>query len=219
MYVTFKYAFQFPLPHKYYSPASLSLAAPVLLLVLVHLGLGLFGSVPVVVVGQQNFQVCIAIPDLTNVLDPLSCDNYYICSGGVGLFAPCPGDTWFDPVNQVCADPSIVECHLFASTPVTPTRDPNVEDGIFCPATDNPFVMQFIPSLIDCERYYICYHGQPMSMRCLEGFYWNQAARMCDYPINANCAVSVPNVWLTFIRFDPMDGWMSRKCCVIYATV
>lgn len=141
----------------------------------------------------QNVPVCEGVADFTYVIDPASCDNYYICIGEEGRLAPCPGGDWFDPVNQWCASPDTVECHLYASTtnsPITNTQDPDVEDGIICPATDNPVTIQFFPSLMDCERYYICYHGLPKSMRCLEGFYWNQVSQMCDYPINANCAVS-----------------------------
>lgn len=166
------------------------------MLIVLQIGLAIFQDL-VPVIAQQNVDVCVSIPDSTYVLDPLSCDNFYICSNGVGLLAPCPGGDFFNPVNQACMSPNLVECHLFATTTVAnsvgPTRDPNVEDGIFCPATDNPQSMQFIASRIDCGRYYICYYGQPIPMYCLEGFYWNQVARMCDYPINANCAVSVPN--------------------------
>lgn len=153
---------------------------------------------PSLVFSQLNFEVCVGVPNLEMVIDPLSCDYYYICTNGVGQLAQCPGGDHFDPENQWCASPDSFVCHLFAGTTTTttttttvaPTRDPNVEEGIFCPAEDNPMVLQFLPSLIDCERYYICYYGQPRAMRCLEGFYWNQAKQRCDYPLDADCAVS-----------------------------
>lgn len=143
-------------------------------------------------VTSQNTEVCVGLSDQF-VIDPLSCDHYYACVNGIGTLLECFPGSWFDFNSQWCIDSSFVDCHLLASTtppPVTPTRDPNIPDEIFCPATDNPLSMQFLPSLVDCERYYICYHGQPNPLRCLEGFYWNQAMQMCDYPINANCPVS-----------------------------
>lgn len=155
------------------------------------------------VMARQNTNVCTGVPDGQYVIDPESCDHFYICSDGLGQLAPCPGGDWFDLSNQWCASPDTVDCHLYTTTttrPLLSTLDP-IENGIDCPATDNPFVIQFLPSLIDCERYYICYHGHPKPMDCLDGFYWNQARQMCDYPSNANCPVSVCSPSLTSILY------------------
>lgn len=173
----------------------LNLLAVHILLLFLNVGYGIINTP--LAMADPSREVCVGMPDNVMVIDPESCENYYICRDGIGVLAPCPGGDWFDPINQWCALPDNIECHLYITTtsaPVVPSRNPNVEDGIHCPATDNPLVMQFLPSLIDCERYYICYHGQPNPMRCLDGFYWNQAKQMCDYPIDANCAVSVGRV-------------------------
>lgn len=151
--------------------------------------------------GQNTDEdVCLGVPNGTKVIDPDSCNGFYLCRDDMAPgFAFCPGNLWFNPDIEDCDLPENFECHLYTTTttavPPLPTtvvtRDPNVEDGINCPATENPHAIQFIPSLIDCERYYICYYGHPHPMYCLEGFYWNQALRRCDYPVNANCAVSI----------------------------
>lgn len=154
-------------------------------------------------VNGQSFveDICDGIPNGTLVIDPESCSGFYVCSDDVLLeLVTCPENLWFNPDIQTCDFPENFVCHLFVTTPTVTspststivTRDPNVEDGIYCPSIENPHAIQFIPSLIDCERYYICYYGQPHPMSCLEGYYWNQARRMCDYPANANCAVSLP---------------------------
>ena len=91
---------------------------------------------PSLVFSQLNFEVCVGVPNLEIVIDPLSCDYYYICTNGVGQLAQCPGGDHFDPENQWCASPDSFVCHLFAGTTTTttttttvaPTRDPNVEE-------------------------------------------------------------------------------------------
>lgn len=140
--------------------------------------------------------ICDGVPDQSYVRDPAGCSTFYVCRDGEEpLFSECLNDYWFNEETGYCDFQQNVICHLFVSTTPVPTttmtRDPNVEEGIECPSLDNPWTIQFLPSLIDCERYYICYHGRPIPMRCLDGFYWSQATQLCDYPTSAQCAVSV----------------------------
>lgn len=168
-----------------------SLFLPVALLFLIVLYMSL-RQMRISFVSCQNSNMCAGRPEDFRLIDPETCDRFYRCSGisNVGpLLIDCPPNMWFDPDIQECNFPDAFVCHIYA----------DVEPGIECPSEENPFKVQFIPSMIDCERYYICYHERPIAMRCLEGFYWNQARQMCDNPIDANCSVSCilwPRYWL-----------------------
>lgn len=39
----------------------------------------------------------------------------------------------------------------------------------------------------DCEKFYICVHGRPVSMSCPASLHWNNQVKTCDYANSANC--------------------------------
>ncbi|KAH8339656.1 hypothetical protein KR067_012162, partial [Drosophila pandora] len=39
----------------------------------------------------------------------------------------------------------------------------------------------------DCNKYYICHHGELVEQRCPSGLHWNE--NHCDWPANSNCSV------------------------------
>ncbi|XP_059622857.1 probable chitinase 10 [Phlebotomus argentipes] len=141
--------------------------------------------------------LCEGMPNGTFVPDPLACEP--------PRWAECPNDYWFNPETSVCDMQENVDCvHVTTEPPTTTTTpaptttppttvwDPDIEAGIVCPSQDNPYRIIFLPSSVDCGRYYICYHGRPHRFQCVSGMYWNSFWAQCDYPQNTYCEVN-PN--------------------------
>lgn len=70
--------------------------------------------------------------------------------------------------------------------PIDPeaTAEPGVEEK--CLDLDRE-TMNFLPSKVDCERYYLCYRGKPVQLNCVSGQHWNQVETFCDDPFYAHC--------------------------------
>lgn len=91
--------------------------------------------------------------------------------------------------------------HCTLNNPVQPpVIIPDIPDeSITCPAVDTNSIT-FIPSKVDCNRYYICYHGAPIRQQCIIGMHWNPNTNKCDYPDNAKCEVKVVSGFLEGIN-------------------
>uniref|UniRef100_A0A182K4C5 Chitin-binding type-2 domain-containing protein n=1 Tax=Anopheles christyi TaxID=43041 RepID=A0A182K4C5_9DIPT len=59
-----------------------------------------------------------------------------------------------------------------------------------CPALDDPELPPvLLPHPTDCDKFLICSHGVPVVSKCPPGLHWNDAAKQCDYPSEAQCVV------------------------------
>lgn len=78
------------------------------------------------------------------------------------------------------------------NNPVVPPPDVTVPDiidePVTCPSVDTNSIT-FLPSKVDCNRYYICYHGNPIRQQCITEMHWNPSTNKCDRPENAKCQV------------------------------
>ena len=45
----------------------------------------------------------------------------------------------------------------------------------------------FLPSPVDCSKFYVCVHSRPVEMNCPEGLWFNTEFNICDYPENVVC--------------------------------
>lgn len=59
-----------------------------------------------------------------------------------------------------------------------------------CPHSDDPSQIILMPNNATCDGYYLCYHGHAMEMHCTNQLHFNAQTGQCDYPENAQCAVS-----------------------------
>lgn len=118
------------------------------------------------------------------------CEFFFYCHNGQPLEAYCPGTFWFNEDSGICEDQNNVYCTL--NDPVKPpVIVPDEHDEpVTCPTVDTNFIT-FIASKIDCNRYYICYHGYPIRQQCIKEMHWNAVTNKCDYPDNAKCEVKV----------------------------
>lgn len=115
------------------------------------------------------------------------CEFFYYCHNGQPLEAYCPGTFWFNEDSGICEDQKDVHCTI-NEAPSPPDQQPEVTEPITCPAFDSNSIT-FIASKIDCNQYYICYHGTPVRQQCIPGMHWNPIINKCDYPDNVKCEV------------------------------
>ena len=47
--------------------------------------------------------------------------------------------------------------------------------------------ISFLPSPIDCSKYYVCVHSEPIEMECPAGLWFNNELNVCDFPDNVVC--------------------------------
>lgn len=129
---------------------------------------------------------------------PDYCEKFIVCIEGKPYDAPCPPGSIFDVILSNCVEgecenvtpPDTEETPTDETTiPSTTTPDPNIEDGIECPENQAEHEISFLPSQIDCRRYYVCIQSRPYVMECREGLHWNQKIVACDYEEEANCSV------------------------------
>lgn len=129
------------------------------------------------------------------IKNPRGCEYFFYCHEGLPLEAYCPGTFWFNEDSGICEDRKNVICEQ-PKPPVTPPVD--LDEPVRCPATDTNSIT-FIASGIDCNRYYICYHGNPIRQQCIPDMHWNAAIKKCDYPNDAKCEVET--ILLILFRF------------------
>ncbi|KAJ6647235.1 Peritrophin-1 [Pseudolycoriella hygida] len=156
------------------------------------------------------------------------CEFFFYCHHGQPLEAFCPGDFWFNEDSGICEDQKNVLCTL--NDPVKPPIvHPDITDEtVNCPVVDT-FSITFIASKIDCNRYYICYHGSPIRQQCIKEMHWNPAINKCDYPDNAKCEIKpslpiCPRKGQVFYPHPEMcdyfiycqDGYLTVQQCPFY---
>ena len=52
--------------------------------------------------------------------------------------------------------------------------------------------ISFLPSPVDCSKYYVCVHSEPVEMNCPEGLWFNSELNVCDFSENVACG-GIPN--------------------------
>ncbi|XP_055374508.1 uncharacterized protein LOC129607505 [Condylostylus longicornis] len=65
----------------------------------------------------------------------------------------------------------------------------NTNNGIHCPEIDNDQV-KFLENLDDCTKYYMCYHGRALPLRCWNGLHFSMKHMTCTPPEIANCSAN-----------------------------
>ena len=59
-------------------------------------------------------------------------------------------------------------------------------NAVECPEEQERQVT-FLPSPVDCSKYYVCVHSRPVEMNCPEGLWFNTEVNYCDWPENVAC--------------------------------
>jgi len=63
----------------------------------------------------------------------------------------------------------------------------SVVNAVECPTSQGDEI-SFVPSPVDCSKYYVCVHSEPVEMSCPEGLWFDRELNVCDFPANVDCA-------------------------------
>ena len=47
--------------------------------------------------------------------------------------------------------------------------------------------ISFLPSPVDCSKYYVCANSEAIEMNCPEGLWFNSELNVCDFSENVKC--------------------------------
>ena len=61
------------------------------------------------------------------------------------------------------------------------------QDRISCPDETDSDEITYLPSPVDCTKFYVCVHSRPVEMTCPEGLWFDSELNVCNYPTNATC--------------------------------
>lgn len=131
------------------------------------------------------------------LLDDSDCNLYYQCDNGVAVQRSCPANFYFDLSISACNWPDLVSCDVSSSSneeeEVEGSGEVEESDNSWigeCPAENGNFVT-FLQHVTDCNKYYVCDHGQPILMSCAPGLHFNIELGVCDWPEDAGCDVTL----------------------------
>jgi chitinase len=132
-----------------------------------------------------------------------SCEKYYVCVGGTKTLQSCGTGLHWNDGKKLCDWPNNANCQ-----PSFDPSDPGKKhynlvikhfSYFYCleHGTKRPIRLpkncqegEYFGSDEDCSAYFICNHGQPLQFACQDGLYWNQQAKVCDWPQNAGCQLA-----------------------------
>uniref|UniRef100_A0AAG5DRD5 Chitin-binding type-2 domain-containing protein n=1 Tax=Anopheles atroparvus TaxID=41427 RepID=A0AAG5DRD5_ANOAO len=124
--------------------------------------------------------ICDGITDGEMVLNPVFCNQYYVCVDGAAFASVCPDGEWFDAGTQECGLPMDVFCPNGPQTTPTPNVCVDVADGVY------------VPNPQRCEAFYVCSGGIGYILYCPPGLWYDQVTRECMAPADAVCNVPTP---------------------------
>lgn len=101
-----------------------------------------------------------------------SCSRYFLCFNGVEVEKSCSHGLEFHRGLQRCVRRNESDCEL----------DLNI-----CPPENDPNNIIYIPNKDDCQKYFICYDGQPEEQDCGPTLHWDPVNNWCIRAEESTC--------------------------------
>lgn len=133
--------------------------------------------------------LCTDIPDNSFLPSDESCSLYFKCINSVAYLLSCPLEQYFNSAIGRCDLAGNVECDDDFSTTLEPTRSPPPGPNVNCDGTNE---FDYLPSPVDCSKYYQCVGGDPFLLSCPRGLYFSVELRSCTTYDEANCVITPP---------------------------
>lgn len=108
----------------------------------------------------------------TRLAHSFSCSQFVQCVNGVAVEEHCATGLFFSEVTQQCTTPRNANC----SVEQTP-----------CPKWTDPENLVFLTNGQNCNNYFMCFDGQPLSMNCDSGLSFSSNSSQCFF---GQCSVS-----------------------------
>nr|AAP33177.1 peritrophin 1 [Mamestra configurata] len=127
-----------------------------------------------------------------------NCNQFYICDHGRPVAFTCNGFLLYNPYTERCDWPEHVQCgdRVIPEPGNESDENDSNEDNISNP-NDDPSQAPTICAgngsegvLVaheNCDQYYICSGGVPVSRPCNDGLLYNPYNQRCDWPSNVVC--------------------------------
>lgn len=110
-------------------------------------------------------------------VNPMSCTRYWMCYDGVAVERQCSPGLYFSRAQLRCVRRDDSDCLLDLNS---------------CPAENDPNNIVFLPDQEDCERYFVCYDGEPEEFECGPTLHWDPNNNWCIREEDSECEPSFP---------------------------
>lgn len=112
---------------------------------------------------------------IESISHPESCEKYILCVGGARIKRSCAPGFHFSRDFRSCVPADIADC--------------NLEEGetLECPEIDDLDNLVFLPNSKICEKYYVCFGGEQVSLSCGDGLHWSVEEQNCVDKRTAGC--------------------------------
>lgn len=107
----------------------------------------------------------------TRLAHASSCSQFVQCVNGVAVEENCASGLFFSAETQQCTTAALANCQV--------EKKP-------CPTWTDPENLVFLTNGGNCNNYFLCFDGEPISMECASGYTFNSATNQCD---SAQCSV------------------------------
>lgn len=110
-------------------------------------------------------------------VNPTSCTRYFMCFGGVAIERQCSPGLYFSRAQLRCVRRDESDCLL---------------DLNACPAENDPDNVVFLPDQENCQKYFVCFDGQPQEFDCGPSLHWDPNNNWCIREEDSECEPSFP---------------------------
>lgn len=131
---------------------------------------------------QNPNEIICPTSGVSRIPNPFSCTRYFLCFDGTPVERVCSPDLYFSRSLLRCVRREDSDCDL---------------ETKLCPATNDPNNIIFLANQEDCQKYFICYDGEPTEMDCGRQLHWDPLNNWC---IPAEYSTCVPSFVLPEIR-------------------
>lgn len=108
--------------------------------------------------------------------------RYFSCKKGKYSVNECPNGLHYNAARERCDTPAIAKC------PIVTVKVVEMGDiEIVCPKNGS----HFLPHMLDCAKYYVCYNGKSSLMSCVSGLKYDYLRQVCDVSNKSKCVVDV----------------------------
>ncbi|KAL7050805.1 hypothetical protein ACKWTF_004220 [Chironomus riparius] len=102
-----------------------------------------------------------------------SCTNYFLCFAGNKIPQSCSNGLHFSRSQLKCVRPEQSDC-------VLPTT---------CPSGNDPLNIIFLPDRNNCQKYFICFNGNPQPFDCGATLHWDPNTNKCIREEDSQCRI------------------------------
>ncbi|XP_011196819.1 protein obstructor-E [Zeugodacus cucurbitae] len=138
-----------------------------------HYAIGLLAIFGLIVAtnAAASINICQGVADNIFVADITNCSNYFICVNGQPIAQQCRNKYFFNGNTQSCqaSNATCLKCNASVLSSVALSRT--------------------------CNKYALCFDGQPLLQQCADDLQFNPQLNACDYPQTVDCVANQCSIY------------------------